>query len=79
MTFVSTNHAILYNGGIPVFTDIQRDTLNIDPDQIEKNITSRTKAIIVVHYGGHACDMDRIMDIARKHNLYVIEDCAHAA
>ncbi|MBP7841148.1 DegT/DnrJ/EryC1/StrS family aminotransferase [Patescibacteria group bacterium] len=50
MTFVATNHAILYNNGIPVFTDIERDTLNIDPDEIEKNITPKTKAIMVVHY-----------------------------
>lgn len=79
MTFVSTNHAILYSQWIPVFTDIERNTLNIDPNEIEKNITKNTKAIIVVHYGWHACDMDAIMTIAKKYNLYVIEDCAHAA
>ncbi len=78
MTFVSTNHAILHNQGIPVFTDIQRDTLNIDPKEIEKNITSKTKAIIIVHYGGHACEMDKILEIAKKNNLYLIEDAAHA-
>src|SRR4030066_1840806 len=54
MTFVSTNHAILYNGGIPVFADIEPDTLNIDIKSIERNLTDRTRAIIVVHYGGHA-------------------------
>jgi perosamine synthetase len=78
MTFISTNHAILYNNGIPVFADIEEDTLNIDPADIEKKITKKTKAIVVVHYGGHSCDMDRIMSIARKYGLKVVEDCAHA-
>lgn len=79
MTFVSTNHAILYNDAIPVFADIQADTLNLDPDDIERKITSRTRAILVVHYGGHPADLDRIYDIARRHNLIVVEDAAHAA
>ncbi len=78
MTFVSTNHAILYNKGIPVFCDIEPDTLNIDANKIEELITEKTKAIIVVHYGGRACDMDKIMNIAKKYNLKVVEDCAHA-
>lgn len=78
MTFVSTNHAILYNGGIPVFCDIEEDTLNIDAANIEQLVTKRTAAIIVVHYGGHACDMDKILGIAKKHDLKVVEDCAHA-
>lgn len=77
LTFISTNHAILYNNAIPVFTDISPDTLNLDPDQIRRNITPRTKAIIVVHYGGHPCDMDPIMGIARSYGLKVIEDAAH--
>jgi perosamine synthetase len=79
MTFVSSNHAILYNGGIPVFADIDPDTLCIDPDDIERKITPRTKAIMVVHYGGHPADLDRIYAIARAHNLTVVEDAAHAA
>jgi perosamine synthetase len=79
MTFVSTNHAILYNGGIPVFADIDPDTLCIDPDDIERKITPRTKAIMAVHYGGHPVDITRIQAIADKHNLTVIEDAAHAA
>ncbi|MHB8627754.1 MAG: DegT/DnrJ/EryC1/StrS family aminotransferase [Aggregatilineales bacterium] len=79
LTFVSTNHAILYNGGIPVFADIDPETLCIDPEDIARKITPRTKAIMAVHYGGHAADMDRIHDIARAHNLTVIEDAAHAA
>ena len=78
MTFVSTNHAILYNGGIPVFCDVEPDNLNMTADEILKLITPKTKAIIVVHYGGYACDMDPIMELATKHNLVVIEDCAHA-
>lgn len=78
MTFVSTNHAILYNNGIPVFCDIEPDTLNIDANKIEELITKKTKAIIVVHYGGRACDMDKIMNIAEKYKLKVVEDCAHA-
>lgn len=79
MTFVSTNHAILYNNATPVFCDIEEDTLNIDATKIEKLITDKTRAIMAVHYGGHACDMDRILGIAQKYDLKVIEDCAHAA
>ncbi len=78
MTFVSTNHAILYNGGIPVFCDVEPDNLNVTAANIEKLITPKTRAIIVVHYGGYACDMDPIMELAKQHNLYVVEDCAHA-
>lgn len=78
MTFVSTNHAILYNKGIPIFCDIEPDTLNIDPNKIETLINDKTKAIVVVHYGGHSCDMDKIMRLAKKYNLKVVEDCAHA-
>jgi perosamine synthetase len=77
LTFVSTNHAILYNGGIPVFADIEPETLNIDPAEIRKNITPKTKAIVVVHYGGHACDMDPILEMAKERNIRVIEDAAH--
>ncbi len=77
MTFVSTNHAILYNDGIPVFCDIEADTMNIDASKIEALVTPQTRAIVVVHYGGYACDMDPIMDIAERHGLIVIEDCAH--
>lgn len=77
MTFVSTNHSILYNSGIPVFCDICPDTLNIDHEKIEKLITNKTRAIVTVHYGGHACNMNVIKEIARKHNLVVIEDAAH--
>ena len=78
LTFVSTNHAILYHRGIPVFCDIEPDTLNIDASKIEQLITPKTQAIMTVHYAGHACDMDAILDIARRHGLLVVEDCAHA-
>lgn len=77
-TFFATVSSILCLGAKPVFADIEKDTYNIDPDSIEKAITPATKAIIPVHIGGRACDMDRIMSIAEKHHLYVIEDCAHA-
>ena len=78
MTFVSTNHAISYAGGRPVFCDIEEDTLNIDPQEIEHRLTADTRAILVVHYGGHPCDMDPILEIARKHHLVLIEDAAQA-
>ena len=75
-TFVSTANAFVLRGGVPVFVDIRPDTLNIDEALIEAAITSRTKAIVPVHYAGVACEMDTIMDIARRHNLLVIEDAA---
>jgi perosamine synthetase len=78
LTFAATNHAIVYNGGTPVFADVEEDTLNIDPASIERMLSPKTRAILVVHYGGHACDMDAIHAIARPRNLVVIEDAAHA-
>ena len=78
LTFVSTSHTILYNSATPVFADIEEDTLNISPREIERLITPRTKAIMVVHYGGHACDMDPILEMARDGGIKVIEDAAHA-
>jgi len=78
ITFISTNHAILYNGGIPVFADVEPDTLNVNVQDIEQRITDNTRAILVVHFGGHPCDMDPVMRLAEKHGLKVIEDCAHA-
>ena len=77
-TFVATAEAIGIVGATPVFVDIDADTFNIDPQKIEEAITPNTKAIIPVHLYGQACDMDRIMDIARRHNLRVIEDCCQA-
>ena len=78
ITFIATSLVILKEGGKPVYADIDPKTFNIDPAQIESKITPRTKAIYVVHYGGQMCDMDPIMAIAKKHNLFVLEDCAHA-
>jgi len=75
-TFVSTANAFVARGGVPVFVDIRSDTLNIDETLIEAAITPRTKAIVPVHYAGVACEMDVIMDIARRHGLLVIEDAA---
>lgn len=77
-TFVSTANAFVLRGGIPVFLDIRPDTLNIDENRIEKAITEKTKAIVAVHYAGTACEMDKIMQIAQKHKLFVIEDAAQA-
>lgn len=75
-TFVTTANAFVLRGGIPVFVDIRPDTLNIDEKKIEEAITEKTKAIVAVHYAGVSCEMDKIMDIAKKFNLYVIEDAA---
>ncbi|MCC6759303.1 MAG: DegT/DnrJ/EryC1/StrS family aminotransferase [Candidatus Omnitrophica bacterium] len=78
LTFVATVNSIRYVGATPVFCDIKGlDDLTIDPDMIETLITPKTKAIIVMHYGGFPCDMDRIMRIAQKHNLRVLEDACH--
>jgi len=75
-TFVSTANAFVLRGGIPVFVDIREDTLNINEKLIEAAITDRTKAIVVMHYAGVACEMDTIMEIAKSYNLLVIEDAA---
>jgi dTDP-4-amino-4,6-dideoxygalactose transaminase len=77
-TFVSSANAFVAVGGVPVFVDIRPDTLNINEKLIEQAITSRTKAIVVVHYGGNPCEMDAIMALASKHGLMVIEDAAQA-
>lgn len=78
MTFAASANCILYQSGIPVFADIDDKTYNIDSDEIRKKITSKTKAIIPVHYTGQPCDMDEIHAIAKEHDLVVIEDAAHA-
>lgn len=79
LTFVSTNHAILYNKCTPVFADVCADTLTIDPDDVRRKITPQTRAIMAVHYAGHPADLDALTRIAQEHNLALIEDCAHAA
>ncbi len=78
MTFCATVNAVIHSGLTPVLADIDPFTMNIDPSAIEAAITPRTRAILPVHFAGRPCDMDSVMSIAEKHNLVVIEDCAHA-
>lgn len=78
LTFAATANTIIHVGAKPVFVDIDKRTMNIDPDKIQQAITPRTKAIMPVHMAGRPCEMDRIMKIARENNLLVIEDAAHA-
>ena len=78
MTFCATINAIIHTGATPVIADIEPRSMNIDPEEIRKKITPRTRAIVPVHFAGLPCDMDAIMEIARRHGLKVIEDCAHA-
>lgn len=77
-TFFATVEAILYTGAVPVFVDVEPDTLNIDVKQIEAHITKKTKAILPVHLFGHPADMEKILEIAKKYRLKVIEDCAQS-
>ena len=77
-TFAATANAVSYCGATPILTDVDIDTFNISSKEIQKKINKNTKGIIVVHYGGQACDMDEILSVAKKNNLFVIEDCAHA-
>lgn len=77
-TFVSTANAFVLRGGVPVFVDVRPDTLNINELLIEKAVTSRTKAVLTVHYAGVSCAMDEILQTAERHNLLVIEDVAQA-
>jgi len=78
MTFCATANAIIHCGATPVFADCDRRTLNINPEEIARKITPRTRAILPVHFAGRPCDMTAIMALAAKHNLKVVEDCAHA-
>ena len=78
LTYIASVNPISYVGAKPVFADSLEDTWQIDPVDIENKITSKTKAIIVVHLYGHPCNMELIMKIAKKYNLFVIEDCAEA-
>ncbi|HWP46817.1 MAG TPA: DegT/DnrJ/EryC1/StrS family aminotransferase [Candidatus Limnocylindrales bacterium] len=77
MTFCATANAIVHTGARPVFVDVERKTLNIDPDRIQKAITPRTKAILPVHFAGRPCEMDPILELAQRYGLLVIEDAAH--
>ena len=76
-TFVSTANAFALRGARPVFADIRPDTLNLDEEQLESLITPKTRAIVLVHYAGVGCELDRILAIARKHDIAVVEDNAH--
>jgi len=78
ITFAATANTIIHVGATPIFVDVDPNTFCIDANKIEEKITDRTKAIVPVHYTGHACDMDKIRAIAEKHNLFVSEDAAHA-
>lgn len=78
MTFAATVNAIIHTGARPVLADCDRTTQNINPDEIARRITPRTKAILVVHFAGLCCDMEPILELARSRSLLVIEDCAHA-
>jgi dTDP-4-amino-4,6-dideoxygalactose transaminase len=75
-TFVSTANAFVLRGGVPVFVDVRADTLNLDERLVERAITTRTKAIVAVHYAGVGCEMDVLLDIAQRHGLLLIEDAA---
>lgn len=77
-TYIATALAVTYSGATPIFAEPDIRTFNIDPNKIEQKVTKKTKAIMPVHLYGQACDMDPIMEIARKYNLYVVEDCAQA-
>jgi len=77
LTFCSTANVVVHLGGTPVFADIG-DDYNIDPAEIERRVTPRTRAILPVHYSGQPCQMDRILPLAREHNLHIVEDAAHA-
>ena len=78
MTFCATVNSIIHAGATPVLADVDLDTMNIDPKNIEKKITSKTRAILPVHFAGRPCQMDAIVSLANKHDLSIIEDCAHA-
>ena len=78
LTFASTVHAIIHTGATPVLVDIESETYGLDPAVLEDRITSKTRAVLPVHFGGQACDIDTICDIAEKHGLHVVEDAAHS-
>ena len=77
-TFAATANAIIFAGATPVFVDIDEDTFNLNPDEVEKAVTSRTKAVLPVHLYGYMCDMDRLVDIAKRHNLVIVEDACQS-
>jgi perosamine synthetase len=78
LTFAATTNAVLYQGGTPVFADVRPDTLNVDPDEVERLLTPHTRAVIAVDYAGQPCDLEALGDLTRRHGLTLIEDAAHA-
>jgi len=76
--YVSLCNSIVLRGGIPIFAEVNPKNLNIDPDDIERKITKKTKAIYIIHYAGNSCDLEKIIKIKKKYNLYLVEDAAHA-
>ncbi len=78
LTFCATVNAIIHAGATPVLADVDAVTMNLDPNQVEAKITPKTRAIIPVHFAGRPCDMDALLDVAARHRLQIIEDCAHA-
>jgi dTDP-4-amino-4,6-dideoxygalactose transaminase len=78
LTFCATVNAIIHAGCTPVLADVKKETMNIDPEELKKKITKKTKAILPVHFAGRACNMDALCEIAKKNSLMIIEDCAHA-
>lgn len=78
LTFVSTAHAVRYTGATPVFVDLCERSLNLDPEDLERKVTPRSRAVVAVHYGGDPCDMAAVLDVARRRGLFVVEDAAHA-
>jgi len=78
LTFAASANCVLYCGGVPVFADVEKDTINIDPREIKKKLAKKTRALIPVHFAGHPCDLKEIRDIANRRNLILIEDAAHA-
>jgi perosamine synthetase len=77
-TFTATANSVLYCGAKPILVDVDNETFNISPKEIENKITKKTKVIIVVHYGGQSCDMNQILKISKKYKIKIVEDCAHA-
>jgi dTDP-4-amino-4,6-dideoxygalactose transaminase len=78
MTFCATINAVIHAGAVPVLVDVEPDTFNMDPEQVRRKMSPRTKAIMPVHFAGRACNMDALTGIAREHGLKIVEDCAHA-
>jgi len=78
ISFVSTAHAVIFNGGIPIFAEVDPDTLCLDPNDVEKKITKKTRLILPVHFGGIPCNLEKLGKICRQNNLQIIEDAAHA-